>query len=372
MLDDSATRVSTSVTTSEQSQGQTIKKCFDTDIRKKLIGLSVCVLAVFLVLYFYVNSIPAECSNGYEGDDCVDIDECSTTLHNCYQKLICKNTPGSFECHCSAGFNATKEDCKDIDECATSKHTCYRNFNCRNTEGSFECYCLDGFNATEEDCVDVDECEQGRACENNLNCTNSIGSYSCSCLDGFETQSAYDQNLMKEVHSCIDVDECEKQDVCPKDAKCENSQGSYSCNCLDGFEGKFCQDIDECNTTISCHTNAKCLNTEGSYTCSCKAGYYGTGDSCLPGRCPDSNCPENQKCVSANTIECECKDGFHFNSASVCVDIDECEVSATTICNTPAECVNTFGSYKCEEKISTTSATTKALTTKRPFPTSFR
>ena len=277
-----------------------------------MIGLSICVLAISAGIYYFASSI--ECLDGFEGEGCVDIDECST-----------------------------------------SKHTCYRDFKCRNTPGSFECYCSDGFNATEDDCVDIDECERNQPCDSNFHCTNSIGSYSCDCLGGFKL------NLMKDVLFCVDIDECAGQDICPKKSKCNNSKGSYVCNCLDGYEGYFCDDIDECNNTATCHANAQCLNNEGSFTCSCKEGYYGTGDSCFPGQCQDANCPENQKCVQAITIDCECKEGFRLNSSSVCVDIDECQENK---CN-DLKCLNTVGSYNCE-RISTTSltTTTKMTTTK--------
>ena len=170
----------------------------------------------------------------------------------------------------------------------------------------------------------------------------------------FETVSAHDVPL--EGLICIDIDECKFQGVCPKTAECKNSQGSYSCNCLDGFEGNFCEDINECSSTTACHANASCLNTHGSFACSCNEGYYGTGDSCFPGRCLDDNCPQNQKCVSATTIDCECKEGFRGNSSSDCVDIDECQEND---CIDKTDCLNTIGSYICREHSSTTSLAIK-------------
>ena len=283
-----------------------------------MIGLFVCVLAISAGIYYFASSNSAECQIGFEGVNCVDIDECST-----------------------------------------SKHTCYRDFKCRNTPGSFECYCLEGFTAAEEDCVDIDECEGNQACDSNLHCTNNMGSYSCDCLDGFEAVNVPDWNRMKDVLSCVDIDECAGQDVCPKNAQCKNSQGSYICKCLDGYGGNFCDDIDECNSTTTCHANARCLNKEGSFECSCNEGYYGTGDACFPGQCQDANCPENQKCAQATTIDCECKEGFRLNSSSVCTDVDECQENK---CN-DLECSNTIGSYVCERISTTSSATTSKMTT---------
>ena len=170
------------------------KKYFD---RKKLVVLSVCVLAFFAGIYYYFTT-SAECPGGYEGEDCVDVDECSTNKHACHENFNCRNTPGSFECYCLDGFNATQENCVDIDECSTALHTCNKNFDCKNTQGSFECYCLDGFNATEENCVDIDECSTTlHTCHNNFNCKNTEGSFECHCSEGF---SKNDEN-------CIDIDE---------------------------------------------------------------------------------------------------------------------------------------------------------------------
>ena len=328
-----------------------------------MIALLVCVLAVGAAVYYYASSTSTGCPGGFEGESCVDIDECSTTKHTCHQDFNCKNTPGSFECHCSEGFSAIGENCVDVDECSTSKHTCYRDLQCRNTPGTFECYCLDGFNATDEDCVDINECERNQACESNLHCTNSIGSYSCGCPDGFEAVTVSDRNLMKDVLSCVDIDECIGKDICPKNAHCNNSPGSYDCDCLDGYGGNFCDDIDECNKTTTCHSEARCVNNEGSFSCSCNDGYYGTGDACFPGQCQDANCPVNQKCVEETTIDCECKEGFRLDNSSVCIDVDECQQNK---CN-DLECSNTIGSYVCE-RVSTTSLTTttsKMATTKK-------
>ena len=148
-----------------------------------------------------------------------------------------------------------------------------------------------------------------------------------------------------------DIDECTEQGVCPGNAECENNQGGFSCNCVDGYKGDYCSDINECNNRRNiCHQNADCINTDGSYTCSCNEGFYGNGDWCFPGQCLDRYCPQNQKCISATTTGCECKDGFEFNNSSVCEDIDECEQNT---CDDQAECLNTIGSYTCQDIFST-------------------
>ena len=122
-------------------------------------------------------------------------------------------------------------------------------------------------------------------------------------------------------------------------------------------------------------------------------GFYGNGDTCFPGQCQDSFCPQNQKCISATSTGCQCKEGFQLNNLSVCEDIDECEQNK---CDDQAECLNTIGNYICQDIVSTTEPTNTTLasstvteellttqptlpttqatltTTKRPLPRSFR
>ena len=110
------------------------------------------------------------------------------------------------------------------------------------------------------------------------------------------------------------------------------------------------------------------MNTVGSYECSCKEGYYGSGDSCFPGRCPEANCPKNQKCISPTTIDCDCKNGFRLTNFNDCVDFDECEEME---CDDRSECLNTLGSYICHElhssTIQSTYTTPGSTTTKTVF-----
>ena len=187
-----------------------------------------------------------------------------------------------------------------------------------------------------ETCLDYDECKQESSyklskgyitCGHGAFCSNNVGGFACVCRLGFRVDAHKIDNsdtnrttegLIAITTYCVDTDECAEQNLCSKNSECKNTEGSYSCDCLDGFEGDYCIDIDECNSTTSCDVNALCLNTDGTYKCSCKEGYYGTGDSCFPGRCLDANCPRNQKCVSARTINCECKDGFRFNCLYRC------------------------------------------------------
>ena len=42
----------------------------------------------------------------------VDIDECTSKIHNCDRNALCKNTEGSFTCTCKPGYKGDGKKCK--------------------------------------------------------------------------------------------------------------------------------------------------------------------------------------------------------------------------------------------------------------------
>ncbi|XP_065182418.1 fibrillin-2-like [Sycon ciliatum] len=84
-------------------------------------------------------------SNG----NCLDVNECVTGGgHSCPQgRSSCTNTAGSYLCQCSAGY--TGDNCLDMDECSLDVNDCIRSRgSCINTAGSYECVCPEGFEGT--------------------------------------------------------------------------------------------------------------------------------------------------------------------------------------------------------------------------------
>lgn len=66
------------------------------------------------------------CSAGFilnpEGNQCVDVDECTTRESICGPQQVCKNKPGGYACVCPAGFvSSNNRNCEDIDECVFYK-----------------------------------------------------------------------------------------------------------------------------------------------------------------------------------------------------------------------------------------------------------
>ena len=121
----------------------------------------------------------------------------------------------------------------------------------------------------------------------------------------------------------------------------------FSCLCEAGYRGNLCLDIDEClEESSTCAVNAACQNTDGSYKCFCNEGYFGNGQTCSIGECDESVCQDDKQCVSATTIECECKTGYLSDNNGTCFDIDEC--LSENLCDQNAICTNSVGSYSCE------------------------
>jgi len=307
----------------------------------------------------------------------IDIDECQEHAEACEEYGIvgktaqCKNTVGSYECHCVNGYEngeaggSENKLCRDVDECGLEGNVCGSDENtvCENIEGSYNCNCLTGYERnTLGKCVDTNECfVDERICSRfeNTICINYPGEYKCECTLGYK--------LENEV--CSDIDECEKgvSETCgDENAICLNSIGSFRCPCQTGFEKNpfsgLCEDIDECaigEADCSGSVNSRCKNIPGSFVCECLGGYSRKGsssgctdiDECLS---PKKSCPNpNSSCLNTiGSFECPCVTGFE-SDGQWCKDIDECSfVDEKLACSCSkkyykANCTNTLGSYSC-------------------------
>ncbi|XP_039615423.1 fibrillin-2 isoform X1 [Polypterus senegalus] len=278
-----------------------------------------------------------------------DINECKTFPSICTRGK-CRNTIGSFRCHCDSGFaiDAEERNCTDIDECQISPDLC-GNGSCVNTAGSFDCECFPGFESgfmMMKNCIDINECERNHLLCHGGTCKNTDGSYICLCPTGYQLSFAGD--------ACIDINECDLSDSLCKNGKCVNIMGTYQCICAPGYqvtpERQSCVDIDECSIGNG-ECEAHCSNSEGSYKCSCNEGYI-----LLPEKrnCADiDECEDNidicdgGQCTNIpGEYRCLCFDGFMASmDMKTCVDINECDLHAN-ICMF-GECENTKGSFTC-------------------------
>ncbi|XP_069049466.1 fibulin-5 [Lepisosteus oculatus] len=218
------------------------------------------------------------CLLGYtlgEDGQCVDIDECETSTHQCNPTQVCINTAGGYTCSCTEGYWLVNGQCVDIDECRYG----YCQQLCANVPGSYSCSCNPGFilNPDSRTCQDIDECDREHPCGHN--CFNTYGSFLCSCDPGFE--------LAADGTTCNDLNECGFSEFLCQHS-CKNTPGSFYCECPPGYliyeDNRSCEDINECDTgNNTCTTAQVCFNFQGGYKCldpiKCEEPYIELGEN---------------------------------------------------------------------------------------------
>ncbi len=323
---------------------------------------------------------------------CVDVDECLLRIDNCpfacvvrtracmhththtrarVQIANVKNTIGSFECECGAGFTANASNCVDIDECTLGLCDTIIG-SCVNTQGSFVCSCPSGYTLSNGRCANINECAPNSIC-GALLCVDTPGSYQCVCPAGYGVSAGI----------CVDINECAVRTACePMNGLCQNEQGNFSvssrihtrarahcsqCFCNGPTSAGYddvCFDIDECALgTAVCRFGEKCVNTFGNYTCVCAAGFTMKASVCVDvDECAlGANCGLHAKCSNtAGSYECVCDAGWFNPGQLPCVDVDECraalcplhstctsESHTLALTRTLTICADSAGSFDC-------------------------
>ena len=340
----------------------------------------------------------------FKGYSCQDIDECLEGSHACTVSQLCVNTnygsgyscmgapdpqakcaPGTTgETACTAIKSACVPDnspngyrCDDIDECSGVASPCAGGDYCVNKINGFTCTSnSDPFGV----CTPV-------ACSSNSACSVSTDLLSpiCTCDTGYMGDAV--------TNECVDINECADNTLnnCTGVTDwCFNTDGAYTCStandpygvcgttpapcpagsstcapsadkltavctCDPGYTqptANTCVDNDEClSNNGNCAPNSYCVNSAGGFNCSTAADPYGV---CAPATLGAIACSMNGACTpddatGRQSYVCTCSAGYsNAGNQGSCVDDDEC-VNPTICSAVPnAICINTAGSFNCD------------------------
>ena len=133
--------------------------------------------------------INSDKGNGFR---CDDIDECTTFNDLCttHRNQHCINTPGSYECICREGYEKQhgdavvdrQNDCINIDECSLSTHNCHTFATCTDKEPLWSCKCNDGYHGDGHYCTKINYC-QPNPCPLNSQCVRQWDQRAISSRD---------------------------------------------------------------------------------------------------------------------------------------------------------------------------------------------
>ncbi|XP_076799587.1 uncharacterized protein LOC143444282 [Clavelina lepadiformis] len=355
------------------------------------------------------NEFRCSCKDGYSGQPCRDVDECTT--RPCGDNTFCTNTEGSFTCQCNDGYHGNGHVCQVDAMCPVAptieNGVAYPAIVTPRPVGSTVLYeCNTGFKFVSQDnillrceeggtwsddpplCIDVDECETTEdVCHSKAVCTNTIGSYECSCMEGYTGNGV----VTCSARSCRPFIQRAVQTIEPFSSDGHPVSETVVFGCIDGYklmgvssltclsDGTWtsnqptCEDIDECsigvNGSPACSLKASCTNTVGRFSCSCNEGYSGNGKICSANRCflpqllPYGTVQpsDRDEFDVGSAITYGCEDGFSTTEESLancqvsgvwsnnpprCQDIDECNTNEHN-CSANGRCMNTVGSYNC-------------------------
>ncbi|PIC33121.1 hypothetical protein B9Z55_013219 [Caenorhabditis nigoni] len=286
--------------------------------------------------------VECSCRSGYDlapdGMACIDRNECTTRPSPCAPNEDCVNTIGAYICQRRITrlvphrhrANRVGNAPRRMRDDPYSRAGEYREASQANTEFG----CPMGWLYQHGHCVDIDECATLMDdCLESQRCLNTPGSFKCirtlSCGTGYAMDSATEQ--------CRDVDECNLgSHDCGPLYQCRNTQGSYRC------DPKKCGDGELQNPMTGECTSITCPN--GYYP---KSGMCNDIDECMTGH----NCGAGEECVNTpGSFRCQqkgnlCAHGYEVNDATgFCEDVNECQQG---VCGS-MECINLPGTYKCK------------------------
>ncbi|VDL84212.1 unnamed protein product [Nippostrongylus brasiliensis] len=323
-------------------------------------------------------------------------DICAEGRHVCtLPNMRCRPVEPSYRCECLPGFQAVHDPssslgwrCQDLNECERGDHTCDRHAVCRNTDGSFTCHCRAGY---------VERREEPRL---NANIPQR-GAQPCgSSVCDVNADQNFPSSLKK--HHQIAGKVCRGHEECSEHGSCTYSRtlGYYHCSCTEPYVGNGIEcslrqegtdgEQQGCDRLRNCDENAQCVfdSYNRVHRCECYEGYAGDGTTCVkihtgtsqwegepgtrqpdqsinnqignqyidsarPHQCRDSTeCHEHGHCVvvEGTGYVCECLPGYRGDGVRQCVVADQCNPTDPSACHQNAECVygETERAYVCK------------------------
>ncbi|XP_050356996.1 fibulin-2-like isoform X2 [Nymphalis io] len=188
--------------------------------------------------------------------------------------------------------------------------------------------------------------------------------YQC-CMDAseeLETTTEKKETTTTEKPKEKYINECAEaiDDLCTaKDTVCHNTEGSFKCvplkkrdvslSCPPGFKrnviNQVCDDINECRLPKPPCPKYLCENTIGGYKCAGKPGKPFSEDATKP-------TPESGAATTSRAKVDICPIGFRAGPDDECLDIDECEETLDDCQRLSQHCINSHGSYFCQDHVS--------------------
>ncbi|WKY03987.1 hypothetical protein Q1695_005180 [Nippostrongylus brasiliensis] len=220
------------------------------------------------------------------------------------------------------------------DRCAHAKceHLCHD----RGGE-SVECSCRSGYDLGPDghSCVDRNECRSlNPPCEWGREvCVNVIGSYMCQPLRPGPNDKNRPRFVGMRDQSRLAAFRRSESFVTVVNGTATTPE-PFVLRCPPGWtaRGDQCVDVDECNLGAhDCGPLYQCRNTQGSYRCDPKKCAEGELQNPQTGECTSIDCPQG-----------------YYPSNGMCNDVDECATGNR--CGPGEECVNTAGSFRCQQK----------------------
>ncbi|XP_054745586.1 fibulin-1 isoform X4 [Anastrepha obliqua] len=223
-----------------------------------------------------------------------DDDICGKVPNLCAH--ICENTKEAYRCKCNPGHKLDDNNVtcsrinNDINECSINNHNCLPTQRCDNTHGSYVCVRLQ------------------------------------SCGTGY--------TLNAETGNCDDDDECALDTHnCPPDYECHNTKGSFRCY------RRMPSTMRTTTTKSSTITATTPASVSSPYYYRNRTTYNYPNNYASHQTLSHNRDPVNNPLPS-------CDIGFHRNQLGACVDLNECIL--TNPCRSHQRCVNTNGSYRCQ------------------------